>query len=125
MKCSWVKCSEGLSNRVSAFIRRYIYIYIYIYIHIHTYIHTHIHISCKVCWLYGCFSYRILSYSSGSILYYRIYGCMFCRLLFNFVNYVFFLLRLCTLIMFMYSYCYVCSVLCIPFHCVVLCIVCV
>jgi hypothetical protein len=27
--------------------------------------------------------------------------------------------------MFMYSYCYVCSVLCIPFHCVVLCIVCV
>jgi len=27
--------------------------------------------------------------------------------------------------MFMYSYCYICSVLCIPFHCVVLCIVCV
>ena len=27
--------------------------------------------------------------------------------------------------MFMYSYCYVCSVLCILFHCVVLCIVCV
>ena len=27
--------------------------------------------------------------------------------------------------MFMYSYCYVCSVLGIPFHCVVLCIVCV
>jgi len=27
--------------------------------------------------------------------------------------------------MFMYSYCYVCSVLCIMFHCVVLCIVCV
>jgi hypothetical protein len=27
--------------------------------------------------------------------------------------------------MFMYSYCYVCSVLCILLHCVVLCIVCV
>jgi len=29
------------------------------------------------------------------------------------------------LFMFMYSYFYVCSVLGIPFHCVVLCIVCV
>ena len=40
----------------------------------------------------------------GSILYHctRIYGCMF-----------------------MYAYCYVCSVLGILFHCVVLCIVCV
>jgi hypothetical protein len=27
--------------------------------------------------------------------------------------------------MFMYYYCYVCSILCILFHCVVLCIVCV
>jgi len=36
----------------------------------------------------------------------------------NFVNYVF-------LIMFMYSYCYVCSVIGILFHCVALCIVCV
>ena len=33
-----------------------------------------------------------LSYASGSILYHRIYGCMFCILLFNFVNYVFLLL---------------------------------
>jgi hypothetical protein len=54
-------------------------------------------------------------------------------LLFNFVNYVVLLLCLCILIvMFMYSYCYayvfllLCSsVLCILFHCVVLCTVCV
>jgi len=46
-----------------------------------------------------------------------IYGCLFCTLLFNFVNYVFLLL------LFMYSYCNVCSVPCILFHRVVLCIV--
>jgi hypothetical protein len=40
-----------------------------------------------------------------------VYGCMF-----NFVNYVCLLLCLCTfIIMFMYSYCYVCSVLYILF----------
>jgi hypothetical protein len=38
-------------------------------------------------------------------------------LLFNSINYVFF--------MFIYSCCYVCSVLGILFHCVVLCVVCV
>ena len=54
-----------------------------------------------------------------------IYGCMLCTLLFNFVNYVFY-------VIFMYSYCYVyvfscyvCSVPGILFHCIVLCIVCV
>jgi len=48
----------------------------------------------------------------------------FVLILHNFENYV--LLLLCILIVkFMYSCCYVCSVLGILFHCVVLCIVCV
>jgi len=61
------------------------------------------------CCFYGGSVYHILSYSFGSILYHCIYGCMFCMVLFNFVNEVFVLL--CILIfMFMYSYCYVCFV---------------
>jgi hypothetical protein len=50
---------------------------------------------------------------------------MICVLLFNFVNYVFFVMLRTRIVMFVYSYCYVCSVLCILFHCVVLCTVCV
>jgi len=66
-----------------------------------------------------CFIYHILLYSFGSILYHCIYGCMFCMLLFNFC-------KLCIFIaMFMYSYPYVCSVLGIMCHCVILCTVCV
>ena len=95
-----MKWSEGLSNMVSIIVRRY-----------------------EVCCLYGLFVYHILSCSFGSILYHCVYGCMFCVFLFNSINYVFLLLCLCVLIvMFMY-YCYVRSVLGIPFHCF-LCIVC-
>jgi len=46
------------------------------------------------CCLCARFVYHILSYSYGSILYHCIYGCMFCMHLFNFVNYVFLLLRM-------------------------------
>jgi hypothetical protein len=45
--------------------------------------------------------------------------------LFNLVNYVFLLICLSIVIAILkYYYCYVRSVLCILFHCVVLCIVC-
>jgi hypothetical protein len=44
------------------------------------------------------FVYHILLYSFGYILYHLRYGCMFCILLFNCVNYVFLLLCLCILI---------------------------
>jgi len=47
---------------------------------------------------------------SPPILIQCIRGCMFCMLLLKFVNYVFLLLRI-LIVMFMYSYCYVCSVL--------------
>jgi len=48
-----------------------------------------------------------------------LYDCMFCTLLFNYVNYVFLLLCLCIRIVMYVLFCIFC------FHCAVLCIICV
>ena len=88
---SAVKWSEGLSNRVSIIIRRYI-------------------VQMKAFWLHGCFFYNIFSYYFGSIFYYCIFGCLFCIFLFNFVAYVFLLL---CMFRFGYSVSLCCSVCCL------------
>jgi hypothetical protein len=67
-----VRWSEGLSNRVTVIIRRYIDQY-------------------EVCCLYGCLVYHILADFFGSFF---IIVYMFCMLLFNIVNYVFLLLHM-------------------------------
>jgi hypothetical protein len=100
---SVVKWIEGLSNRVSIIIRRYI-----------------ARLRFAACMTVSIATFFIFF---GTIMYHSIYNCMFC-MLFLFCGLCIHIVVLCILtIMFMYSYCYVqvCSVKNILFHCVFLC----
>jgi hypothetical protein len=105
---SIVKCSKGLSNRVSNIIRRYI---------------DHM----KFCCLYGFFfclshSFIFLCFHFVSLYIWS----MFCMLLFHFLNYAPVLLRLCILIFMYVLFCVFCFIVlfcvlfvckCVPYYC--------
>ena len=73
MKCSWAKCSQSLGNKVSNIIRRYI---------------DHMKFAAFMAVSFITF----LQVPLLLFFYHCLNGCMFCMLLFNFVNYVFLVL---------------------------------
>jgi hypothetical protein len=97
---SVVKWHRGLCERVSIIIRRYI---------------ERMRFSaCMAVWVITFFHISLVLFSVANI--YRFIFVSFCLILY--------IMHSCC-VMFMYSYYYLCSVLGILFHCVVLCIVCV
>jgi len=119
VKCTWVKFkweevstsvvkwSEGLSSMMSIIIRRYIdhmKFAAYMAVSIITFVHIVLDLFCIIVYMH-------------IYTYIYIYGCMFCMLLFNFVNYVLLLCYVFLLLcMFRSGFCFI-MLFCVLFVC--------